>query len=161
MVDALPNVSSTVSDAFLVFCLMAFIAGAALPTQAAVNAKLGDVLGSPVWAVVVSFVVGAAVLFSFQVISRAALPGWSSIADAPWWAWCGGVIGAFFVSAVTITAPKLGASAVMALVIAGQMVYAVLVDHYGLFGIAKHPVNMARIIGSISILIGSGLIVSR
>jgi bacterial/archaeal transporter family-2 protein len=127
---------------YLVFALAA---GAMLPIQFGINAQLAHWLGGSVRAALVSFVVGA---LSLLVAVLVAQRGWPERAsDAPWWVWIGGVLGAFYVLGSIVTAPKLGAATLVALILAGQAIASLLVDHFGWVGFDENPITPLRIAG--------------
>ena len=76
--------------------LLALLAGAVVPLQASFNAALARHAGRVEWAAFASFVVGTTSLGLWLVARRAALPDPSALARAPWWAWAGGLLGAFY-----------------------------------------------------------------
>jgi transporter family-2 protein len=138
------------------YILFALLAGAMLPIQVGINAQLATWVGGSLRAALVSFVVGAAGLF---VAVLFAARGWPDRAgDAPWWVWTGGLLGAFYVLGSIVTAPKLGAATLVALILAGQAIASLLVDHYGLVGFEEHPVTALRIAGIVLLAGGVALV---
>ena len=101
--------------------LAAVLVGAGLTVQVGMNATVRHVIGSPVLAAVANFVVGLAALLAVAVAGGARwAPG--SVAAVPAWAWFGGLLGAVYVASTTVLGPRLGAAALLALTLAGQMV---------------------------------------
>ncbi len=137
------------------FLVLALLAGAFLPIQAGINAQLRNYLGSAVTAALVSFLVGTIVLFVIGCALRVPMPSPSSFSGAPWWVWIGGVLGAFFVYLTIVLAESLGAAVMVSLIIAGQMVASLALDHYGLIGYQRHPVNLARVLGTVLLVSGA------
>jgi transporter family-2 protein len=127
---------------YLVFALLA---GAMLPIQFGINAQLATWVGGSIRAAFVSFVVGAVALFLAVLVAQRGLPDRSG--DAPWWVWIGGVLGAFYVLGSIVTAPKLGAATLVALILAGQAIASLLVDHYGWVGFEENPITPLRLLG--------------
>jgi transporter family-2 protein len=82
--------------------------GMAAPTQFAINTQLRDVVGGPILAAALSFLVGTVALFATTAVLRRSVPELGPIASAPWWMWTGGLMGAFFVCASIILTPALG-----------------------------------------------------
>lgn len=144
----------------LFYILLALVAGACLPTQAGINVHLGLWTRSSVLAAAISFAVGTAGLIIYAAVTRIPLPALSTMAGRPWWIWSGGLLGAFFVTATVVLAPRLGAAAMVALIIAGQMVASLLLDHYGLLGYAVHPVNGWRMLG-VALLVAGVVLIRR
>ena len=143
----------------MVFLLvLALIAGAFLPLQAGINAHLRLYAGHPVIAAFISFAVGTLALLVAAFATRISWPVLSDFADAPWWVWTGGALGAIYVFLAVVLANRLGASVLIAFIVAGQMIASIIVDHYGLVGFPRHPVNVWRIAGAILLLSGVVLI---
>lgn len=149
-----------------VWIALIFGVGLLMPLQAGINATLGRHLGedltSPaqgrLLAAGVNFLVGLA---SFLVVLALLRPEWPSAAAwtaAPWWAWLGGLCGASLVLSATFAAPRLGAALLVASLVAGQLIASVIVDHFGLVGYARQPVNLLRVAGVGLLLAGLWLI---
>ena len=130
------------------YYLFAIAAGAMLPIQFGVNAQLASWIGSPLRATLVSFAVGTAVLLVAALIFARGWPGSEKLGAAPWWVWVGGFLGAFYVLGSVVTAPKLGAAALFAFILAGQAVASLAVDHFGWVGFDENPVTPGRLSGS-------------
>lgn len=134
------------------------LAGILAPTQAGINAILSTYLRSNVLAALVSFAVGTIGLFVYALVLRISWPLGGAIQRVPWWAWFGGLFGAFLVTATITAAPKLGAATMIGFFIAGQMLASLILDHYGLLGFPLHPMNAWRILGVIFLTMGVILI---
>ncbi len=139
---------------------MGLLAGAVMPAQAGINYKLRTFLGDPVLAAFVSFLVGTVALAALALAQRTPWPDWQEVARAPWWAWIGGFMGAYVVGSSVVLAPRLGATAMLALIVAGQMLASILIDHFGWFGYRADPVNLRRILGTLMLIAGAWLVVS-
>ena len=138
---------------------LALFAGALQPFQAAFNSRLGKEVDNRVFSVCVSGLLSGTVLGVYLLFVRQGLPkGWPAAAQLPWWMWLGGITGAAYLVAVVIATPKLGAGTLMALVIAAQVIVAVALDHYALFGLDRHPVSGGRVAGVALFCIGAFLI---
>lgn len=145
------------SKLFLLMLITA-ITGSILPMQAAINAKLGKVSGGPVIAAFISFLVGTAFLAVYLLISRRHSFQWNGIQSAPLWLFAGGLIGAFYVAAITFIVPTLGTALTFALIIAGQLLAAMVIDHYGWLGMSVHEITAGRIAGAVLLIAGVILI---
>ncbi len=138
--------------------MLAFAAGAVLPVQAGINSQLRGWLGSPMIAAFASFLVGTLALLGMAFVMGIPWPTLSTVLQAPWWAWLGGFLGAFLVFMTIILSQSLGATVMVALIIFGQMITSLLIDHYGMIGYPVRPINPTRIIGSVMLLSGVVLI---
>jgi transporter family-2 protein len=140
------------------YLLFAFAAGAALPFQAGINAELAQWLHSPVRAAFVSFVVGTLLLVVAAALVFKPLPSWSRFGDAPWWVWLGGALGAFYVAGSIVAAPRLGAATLIALIVAGQGLASLVVDHFGWVGFEPKHVSAGRLAGMALVGVGVALV---
>ena len=131
--------------------LLAELVGALLPLQALLNARLGQLTWGAVFASLASFTVGTVALALLWLAGRPSLAG--GVPQAPWWAWTGGLIGAAFVLAATFLVPRLGAAALICLVVFGQLAGSLLLDHFGVLH-ARVEVDWMRLAGVL--LVGAG-----
>jgi bacterial/archaeal transporter family-2 protein len=145
----------------VLLCVVAFAAGVALIVQVAVNSTLRGSLGTPVGAAFISFLVGTAALLLFLLASRTPWPARAQLSAVPPWAWAGGILGAYYVVATIIVGPRLGAAALLALVVLGQLVTSLLVDHFGLLGFPQQPLTAVRLLGAGLLFCGVLLVVHR
>ena len=139
------------------FLATVFVAGALIAMQAGVNSQLVRFVGHPLLAATVSFVVGTVAL-AVCSLGVARWPTLASLAAAPWWTWTGGLLGAVFVVTTAALAPTLGAATLLSVAVAGQMTFALLLDHYGLVGFAVRPLSVWRVVGAALVVTGVVLI---
>jgi bacterial/archaeal transporter family-2 protein len=138
--------------------LLALFAGIVLPYQAASNAAVGRALGHWLWGAFTSLTVSSVVVIAALLILRVPMPDLGKALQGPWWLWIGGVLGALYVAAAAALTPKLGAAGFLVLVVAGQILTSVVVDHFGLLGVTSKPVSLPRVAGVILILVGVFLV---
>ncbi len=141
--------------------LITLLAGVALPVQAGINSRLGREMGSPFTAALISFLIGTVSILIFVLLSRVSAPegGFGATASRlPWWIWLGGVIGAVFITVSAAFAGRLGLTLFSAVVIAGQLLASVTLDHFGLLGAERHPVSVLRLAGIVLLVAGIALI---
>jgi transporter family-2 protein len=132
---------------FLGLAVFAVVGGASIVFQAAVNADLRTALNSASWAAFVSYTGGALAMALFVAVSGSSWPLAADLAKTSWLSWTGGLFGAVYVVAAIILLPKLGATTLLALFVAGQMVMSVILDHYGILGVPQHTIDLPRLIG--------------
>nr|WP_314260112.1 DMT family transporter [uncultured Devosia sp.] len=143
----------------ILWALMGIVAGAAIATQAPINANLGRNLGVPIAAAGVSFVAGAILLWAIALIySHVVSAPINFGAPAPWTFVAGGVLGAFYVFSNIMLTPMIGAAAVMALSVAGQLVGGMFLDKIGFMGMAVREISMGRIAGAVLLITGALMI---
>jgi transporter family-2 protein len=142
----------------LLLILFAIIAGAVLPIQAGLNVQLGKSVHQPIFAAFASFLVGTLGLLVYLIILKF---DFSSIAQTKTVSpvvWIAGILGAFYVAAVIILAPRLGVALTFVLVVAGQMAISLVVDHFGLLGLPVKQINWHRLLGVAFLMAGVLLI---
>ncbi|HEX7126824.1 MAG TPA: DMT family transporter [Thermodesulfobacteriota bacterium] len=143
--------------AYALFVLVALVAGAGLPLQSGINAQLVRFVGHPVLAALVSFLVGTAALAAYAAAGRLPVSP-ARLAEAPLWAWTGGLLGAAFVAVAADLAPRLGATFFVGVVVAGQMIASLVLDHFGLVGFPRYPVSPSRLLGAALVVLGVALL---
>jgi transporter family-2 protein len=137
---------------------LALLAGAVIPFQAAANSSVGKLAGHPLWAALLSLSISVLVIIPTLAAFRVSSPNTTGVLHGPWWLWIGGILGAVYVTAAAALTPKLGAGGFLVCIVAGQLVAAILIDHYGWMGLSPQPVNLARVAGVLLILAGVFLI---
>jgi transporter family-2 protein len=141
---------------------LGLLAGAALPFQGAINARLRTELDAPIAAGALSFVVATAamalVLAAALTLGGHQRPRVAPLRRVPWWGWLGGLCGATYVTSVFLLIPEIGAAPTIALTVAGQQVASVLVDRYGLLRLPRRPITRRRLLGVTTLLAGVALI---
>jgi len=142
---------------FLLY-LLALGAGISVATQQVLNGNLRTALNSPAWAGLVSYAVGLLTMIVTVIALGERIPSWKTMAGVPWYAWSGGVFGGAFILLVILLLPSLGAATLFALVIAGQVLAAITLDHFGAFGLTPHPIGTARLLGAALLIAGVVLI---
>jgi bacterial/archaeal transporter family-2 protein len=139
---------------------LAALAGVLVGMQAPVNSRLGRSIGS-VQAATFSFVVGTVALAFVAMLFYGGLGSFSQAGKAPGWALVGGLLGAVYVTVAILTVRTLGVSGLTAIVISGQLAAAVVIDRFGLLGVAKQPIGAQRVVGLVLLVVGVLLVVRR
>lgn len=138
----------------LLISLLVVGAGISVAVQQILNANLRSEIGSPWWAGFISYLVGTFVMLGMAMIVKGpSLAEILSTRTAPM-SWTGGVFGAMFIGTVILAIPRLGVATVLALVVTGQMMAGVGIDHFGLLGAAQHPASPGRLVGAALLILG-------
>lgn len=140
--------------------VLAVIAGALGPVQAGINAQLRVWTRDPILAALISFAVGTLALLGYVIAFRVNWPPLHTAGTLPWWAWTGGMLGAFFVAVSIVLVPKLGAATLMALMISGQLLSGIILDHFGLVGYEVRELNIWRLLG-VAMLVTGVILIKR
>jgi transporter family-2 protein len=137
--------------------LLALFAGGLMAVQAPTNALLSKASGSPVVAAFISFVVGTVALGAIVAATSGRLLA-PELKAVPWYAWLGGFYGAFFVAIAAFGAPRIGVGPLLTAAIGGQLIGAIVLDHFGLLGLARQSVSIEKIVGVSLVLLGAWLV---
>lgn len=142
----------------LLSIVVALLVGMLLPLQALLNARVGALTQGPLFASFLSFAVGTVALALVLLVTRTPMPPMRTLATLPPWLWCGGLIGAVFVFCGTLLVPRLGAAGMICLVVAGQLVGSLALDHFGVLA-EPRPVDWMRLLGALLVAGGALLVV--
>jgi transporter family-2 protein len=136
------------------YLAFAFAIGCMIPLQAAINSQLKNHLGpSTLLASLVSFAVGTLALAIVAATSDR-VQNLAGVAHARPWQLTGGLLGALFVFGTTLLAPKIGVAKMTALIIAGQVIVSIVLDHQGWLGLAVREITPTRIAGGVLVVAG-------
>ena len=138
--------------------IIALMLGTVLTTQIGINKQLGESLNNLYIPALVNMAVGVVATFIITSVATEQWPARELVRQAPWYSWLGGVLGAGYLTAAILLAPRLGAAALIGLVVAGQLVFSVLVDHFGWIGFEQRDADLSRIAGCALMLVGVFLI---
>jgi transporter family-2 protein len=136
-----------------IWIIMALLSGAFLPIQGGINTRLGKEIASPVHASLISFLVGAVVVLIYALFARQQVQ-LGGLKTAPVYLWTGGLLGAFYVTVIILAFPKIGPALTFGLVVAGQMIMSVLLDHFNILVVQPHPINIWKLLGVCLIIAG-------
>lgn len=138
--------------------VLVVVAGALLPVQAGFNTRVGKLVDSPIWASLLSFAIGALALLIYALLSKTTIQ-LTSLKSVPVHYWMAGLFGAFYVTVVLLAFPKLGAALTFGLIVTGQLMISVLLDHFAVLVPAQHSINAYRVVGML--LIVAGVVIIR
>ena len=142
----------------LIPAALALAAGMSVVVQQILNANLRSELNSAVWSGFTSYVLGVLCMVAMAIAVREPIPSVSMMARIPWWAWSGGLFGAIFIGISILVAHQLGAAALIALLVTGQMLASIVLDHFGWLGLESRPIDLTRLIGVCLLIAGVVLI---
>jgi bacterial/archaeal transporter family-2 protein len=138
-------------------CVVAGLGGG---VQAAVMGKFGERIGV-IEAVAFSTVVSLLFAFAVLLATRRSLAGMGEGLRAPAWLWIGGIMSALIVFAISLSPPRIGTTTTIALVIAGNLVAAAVIDRFGWFGLERIGLSPVRVLGIVLLGVGAGLTLHR
>ena len=131
----------------LIYILLALLAGCMIPFQSAMNAGLGKSLQSPYYSALTVFITAFIGIGIYILATRQLIPELAQFTNAPKWSYLGGILGGIYILMIVLLAPKLGMGNVTVMVLLGQVVAAIIIDHFGLLGATVHLINWKRLVG--------------
>ncbi len=139
----------------IVFALLAIGAGACIALQASANGRFRFALGDkPFWAAYLS-ICGTILTASLaMILLRPTMPTASDLRSTEWWNWIGGPLGALIVLAGAALTSRLGAALFISLVVGGQLLCSLILDHYALMGLKEQPLTLGRVLGALLVVAG-------
>ena len=142
------------------FLSIALLMGVLVPIQTAANARMRASIGQ-VWVVtLISFLVSSLLL---AVISSSLgiplLPSAGQIADTPWWGWTGGLIALCTITITICLFRAIGQLQTTILPLLGQLLFSLVIDHFGLFGSVRIPSSTLRMVAMLLLVVGVLLVV--
>jgi len=140
----------------LAFALLAAIAGVAAAVQAALNAGLASRIGLAAALLVNTLIV---LLGTIAFYLARAPHGRLYVTGTPWSLYVGGICGFVVILSLAVVFPRIGAAVAIALVVLGQGTAALAIDHFGLWGMPREAISLARVAGLV--LVGGGIVLLR
>jgi transporter family-2 protein len=141
-----------------IFLFLALCVGGLLPVQGSLNAHLGKSLNHPLQATFISFFGAILVLFLLLLALSPPLPSVSQLKSTPAVYYTGGIYGVVFVTTILMLAPRIGIANTLVATIVGQLIVSVILDHFGVFGLVRHPISGYRLMGCAGLMVSLYLI---
>jgi transporter family-2 protein len=140
---------------------LAVLGGLCGSVQVAVMGRFGGRVGV-LEALAFSTGIQLAVSLVILVAARGGgIGGLRHVGATPAWMWIGGLMGFTVVTSITFAQPRIGATAVIGILIAGQLVMGAVIDRFGLFGVDQIGISPARAAGILLLGIGAALSLVR
>ncbi len=136
---------------------LAVLAGIAGSIQVAVMGRFGGRVGV---VEALAFATGIQLLLAVAILlaARQGIGGLGGAFRSPPWMWAGGLMGLLIVFSITFAQPRIGATATIGILIAGQLAMGAVIDRFGLFGVDQIALSWTRVAGIV--LLGAGAALS-
>ena len=141
---------------FVLVVAIGLIGGVAVGTQAPIAAAMGQRIGGASSSLIVHLGGAIASLILLMVRKGEMISEWHKL---PWYMLGVGVFGLVLYLSLTHTIPRVGATTAITLLIVGQLLAGMVIDHFGAFGLATRAVDVSRIGAVILLLAGAYLMV--
>ena len=142
------------------YLLIAAGAGVLMALQGSLNGALSKIIGTleGSFAVHLLGLVTVALLLFVCGLGRGDL---SRAGEAPWYLYLGGLLNAAIVCGVMLAVGRVGAGRATTAIISGQLTTALLVDQFGLFGLARQSFTWGRGAGLVLMAAAAWLLLGR
>ncbi|HOB28609.1 MAG: DMT family transporter [Dethiobacteria bacterium] len=140
--------------------IIAAIAGMAMALQGSFNAILGKIIGTLETTLVVHLI-GIAVVIIALFLFKLGTGNLALIKNAPWYTFLGGVLGVLIIFGVAVSIPRTGVANATTAIITGQLLTALIIDQYGLFGLDKVPFTFWKGLGLACLAAGGYFMLCR
>lgn len=141
--------------------LLAIVLGTLMPIQAGINAELTRVVQHPYLGAFISFATGSIALGAIVLLQGSPIEEAKRLLTAPPYLFLGGILGALFVGSSIFLIPKMGATAMIASFVTGQLLMSVMMDHFGWLGVPVNEVSLTRMIGVVLLFLGIFLVMKK
>jgi transporter family-2 protein len=142
-------------NAIFLVAMIAAAGGAAISFQSLFSGLIGDKLGI----IESTFIVHLGGLLLATILLLAVRGGnvasWQSL---PWYTLCAGFLGVIIVGSISYVVPRIGLASTLTITISVQLILSAIIDHFGLFQTAQHPLVPTRVIGILVLLFGTWLV---
>lgn len=125
--------------------LLAALSGIAMAVQGTLNSSLTQKT-SLLSATLIVHIIGTLVALVAVLAWRAPLLRYHWI-SVPWYLYLGGILSVLIVGLVALSIPKVGVCNATTAIIIGQVSMAVLIDHFGWFGISRLSWTPSQLLG--------------
>ena len=139
---------------YLIFVVLAAGAGACIALQASANSRFRQNLDSQLYAAFFSICGTFLTAVTVMLVLRPPVPSAAAVRQTEWWNWVGGPLGALIVLAGATLTRQLGAAAFIALVVGGQLLCSMLLDHFAMMGLKEQPLTPGRALGAALVVAG-------
>ena len=130
------------------------VGGIAVGTQAPIAGAMGHRIGGAAGSLIVHISGAAASLVLLIARGGENINEWR---DLPWYMLGSGVFGLVLYLSLSQTIPKLGATSAITLIVVGQLLAGMVIDHFGLFEVTMRSADLSRLMACVLLLAGAYL----
>ena len=138
---------------YILLAVWTLLAGAGIPLIGVLNSGVARGVGNPYTATGIMFAIAMAVAIGFS-LPIYGLPTPAQLGSAPPISYAAGLLIGFYALSATIIIPRFGAASFVAFILIAQLLTSAVVDQFGLFNMAKRPIEMTRLLGLMVIVAG-------
>jgi transporter family-2 protein len=135
--------------------LIGLMGGVAVGLQSPIAGAMGQRLGGISSSLIIH--ISGAILSGLFLFLRGGekIKDWYTL---PWYMLLAGAFGLVLYLTINVTLPRLGSTMMVVLIIVGQLLTGVVVDHFGLLGVVTRHIDLTRVLGIVVLGLGAYLI---
>ena len=142
------------------FLIIALAIGLLMPFQTAANSRLRQVVGPAYVSTLVSFTVSTLALLLVSLVAGIPiLPTQAMLSAAPWWSWFVGIVAVVTITIAIHLFKEIGQLQALIIPMFSQLIFSLMIDHFGWFGARVIPLGTNRVIGALLLIAGVTLVV--
>src|SRR6476620_11705882 len=138
---------------YIIFAVWTLLAGAGIPLIGVLNSGLARSVGNPLTATAIMFAIAMVVAFALS-LPLYGPPILAQLGATPKLSYAGGLLIGFYALSATIIIPRFGAASFIAFILIAQLLTSAVVDQFGLFGMARRPIEITKLAGLVVIVAG-------
>jgi transporter family-2 protein len=136
---------------------LGIVAGGLIAIQSVLNSSLGQRIGNFGSVLVLTFISAIVLIVLIFIFPSSAnfrnLPGISE-----WYLYIGGILGVAILAIPIYLVPRIGTTSALIAIVLGQSLFALIIDHFGLFAAPKIEINLVRGVGVLLVAVGAYLV---
>jgi len=140
--------------AFVLF--LGLLGGFAVGAQGAISGAMAQRIGGAAGSFVIHL--GGTIASLLLLFSRKG-EQIEKVGTLPWYMLGAGIFGVILYLTLEQTIPRFGATVAISLLIIGQLLSSILIDHFGLFNLPVHQLDLSRVFGVMVLFVGVYLII--
>jgi transporter family-2 protein len=138
-------------QSIIIIILIGLMGGVAVGIQAPLSSMISQRLGILESVFIIHIGGAIAALIPLLYYSGGKLSQWRTV---PWYAMCAGAFGLVVIFSMSYMIPRIGVANALIILLAGQLIIGIVLDHFGLLGAVVRPLDITRIAGLGVVLLG-------
>jgi transporter family-2 protein len=138
-------------ESLIVIILIGLAGGIAVGIQAPLSSMISQRLGILESVFIVHIGGAFFALIPLLIYGGGKLGNWRSV---PWYTLCAGAFGLAVIFSMSYMIPRVGVATAMIILLSGQLLIGIALDHFGLLGAVQRPVDFTRLLGLAVVLLG-------
>ncbi len=137
--------------------LLMFLIGFVLTLHLAMNAQVGVIVKNAKMGNAIFWTIGAVTAIIIGLTSWEP-EVFSRLKEVPVWLLTAGIMGAALVFGIAWVMPQIGAGPAFVMMIAAQIITAMVFSHFGILGSPQEPISLMKLLGALMLIGGASIV---